>query len=280
MVTKQDIQSIDPYDFEELVAKLWDNKGYTTNLRKKSNDKGIDIEAKKGDIKEVIQVKRYSEGNKIGSADVRKYATLYQQTDANNVVLVTSGGVTKQARDLADDLNIKIIDGSGVVRQFNKYSIKTNNKNSKRSYSKKSNKRLSSSSTSKRSTSGGSTKNNSNLDVSQKEHVQPNSAGGVEFGRRVLGGIIHIIGVLLIAMFYAWVPPIFLNDVHVNYYESSIIPVTLSYFTMAFGTLFFWVRDVGEAEGEKVRLGTAALIILYLFLGIIFAFSFIANLFI
>ena len=118
MVTKQQLQSMDPYEFEELVADLWKSKGYTTNVRKKSGDKAVDIDAERGGRKEVIQVKRYSDGNKIGSEEVRKYATLYQQTDANQVVLVTSGQFTNDARKLADDLGVEIKNGGQIAQEL------------------------------------------------------------------------------------------------------------------------------------------------------------------
>ena len=123
MVTKQQLQSMDPYEFEELVADLWKSKGYTTNVRKKSGDRGVDIEAERGGRKEVIQVKRYSNDNKIGSEEVRKYATLYQQTDSNQVVLVTSGDVTNQARNLAPDLGVEIVDGAQLVQELQSNNI-------------------------------------------------------------------------------------------------------------------------------------------------------------
>ena len=135
MVTKRQLQSMDPYEFEELVAELWDSKGYTTNVRKKSGDKGVDIEADRGGRKEVIQVKRYSDGNKIGSEEVRKYATLYQQTDANQVVLVTSGEFTSSARELADDLGVEDIDGDELVRELNRNNVRVDGSSSKSSQS-------------------------------------------------------------------------------------------------------------------------------------------------
>lgn len=123
MVTKQELQSIDPYEFEELIAELWESKGYTTTVRSKSNDRGIDIEAERGGFKEVIQAKRYNETNKIGSKEVRTYATLYQQTDANQVVLVTSGQVVESAKELADDLHVDIFDGEDLCRELGEESI-------------------------------------------------------------------------------------------------------------------------------------------------------------
>jgi hypothetical protein len=36
MVTLQQIHSIDEYEFEKLVAELWETKGYETNVRSKA----------------------------------------------------------------------------------------------------------------------------------------------------------------------------------------------------------------------------------------------------
>jgi HJR/Mrr/RecB family endonuclease len=61
MATVREIQSIGPYDFEELIAELWETKGYDTNVRSKSNNEGINIDAERGGISEKIQVKRYGQ---------------------------------------------------------------------------------------------------------------------------------------------------------------------------------------------------------------------------
>lgn len=118
---------MDPYEFEELVAKIWELQGYETTVRKGSGDKGIDIEATKQMPiceKVLIQAKRYAEGNKIGSGQVRKYATLYQQVpDADTVVLVTTGEFTSQAEELALDLDVKAIDGEDFAELYNESHI-------------------------------------------------------------------------------------------------------------------------------------------------------------
>ncbi|ELZ84911.1 hypothetical protein C454_02745 [Haloferax gibbonsii ATCC 33959] len=107
---------MDPYDFEELVAEVWGRQGYQTTVRKGSGDRGIDVEATRDSPlseKVLIQVKRYSGKNKVGSNEVRKYATLYQQVpDADTVVIVTTGDVTSEGQILAGDLNVKIVDGN------------------------------------------------------------------------------------------------------------------------------------------------------------------------
>lgn len=125
MVSIDRLQSIDPpYKFERLISDIWVAKGYSTNIRKKSGDRGIDIEAEKGGYKQVIQAKRYSSGNKVGSQDVRKYATLYQQVPtANAVVIATSSRFTDEARRLAGDLNVEMYNGARIINEMQKFDI-------------------------------------------------------------------------------------------------------------------------------------------------------------
>jgi len=122
----------DPYEFEEFVAELWEDNRYTTDVRQGSGDRGIDVEATRGNKKELIQVKLYSPENKIGSGDVRKYATLYQQVpEANKVIIVTSSSFTSEAEKLANDLDVTLIDRDELAEMYfrsslNSYRVSTN----------------------------------------------------------------------------------------------------------------------------------------------------------
>lgn len=114
-------REIDPYEFEKLVAEIWRNYGYDCEVTSGSGDKGIDIIAtRSAPVSEVniIQAKRYSSDNKIGSKEVREYATLRQQEDADKVILVTTSEFTDPARDLAESLEVDIINGRELADQI------------------------------------------------------------------------------------------------------------------------------------------------------------------
>lgn len=116
---KYKFRQVDPYKFEELVATVWRLLGYQTDVKKKSGDRGIDITAIRPNEsnKTLIQVKRYTNKNKIGSGEVRKYATLYQQeSNVDSVVIVTSSTFTDQAKQLAQDLDIQAINGDQLAK--------------------------------------------------------------------------------------------------------------------------------------------------------------------
>jgi hypothetical protein len=116
------LQRLDPYEFEKLIAAIWENNGYSTKVHDQSHDKGIDVTAtRKKPVSEkiLIQAKRFKSENKVGSNEVRRYATLYQQDeDADTVVLATTSTFTQQAQTLAADLNVKTIDKHGLLERL------------------------------------------------------------------------------------------------------------------------------------------------------------------
>lgn len=115
----ENLRSMDPFEFEKLVASLWEKKGYRTTIKDQSHDRGIDIEAKKGDTKELLQVKRYNSENRVGSNEVRMYSTLYnQESNVDKVVIITSGEFTEPAKSLSEDLNIELVDGEMLLQEL------------------------------------------------------------------------------------------------------------------------------------------------------------------
>lgn len=113
-------QRMDNYAFEHFVADLWNLQGWETHVSQASNDQGIDVTATKNDPfeqKQLIQVKRYSDGNSVGSTAIQQYASLrHQEQSVDAVVVVTSSSFTKQARELGEKLNVKLVDGTDLVR--------------------------------------------------------------------------------------------------------------------------------------------------------------------
>jgi restriction endonuclease Mrr len=133
-ISKEEPQRIDLYEFENLVATIWESHGWDTAVTSGSGDRGIDVVATKKGItneKQVLQVKRYAKGNKVGSQDIRNYATLYQQEpDIDSVVMVTSSDFTDSAKTLAADLSIKLVNGDRLCEVLKNSDIKQlNHKN-------------------------------------------------------------------------------------------------------------------------------------------------------
>jgi hypothetical protein len=113
------LRGIDEYEFEELVADVWSERGWDTRVTTGSNDREIDVIAEKHSPfhqKQLIQAKRYSTDNNIGSPDIQQYSSLRQQeSDVDAIVVVTTSSFSKQAQRTADDLNVKLINGEGFA---------------------------------------------------------------------------------------------------------------------------------------------------------------------
>jgi len=116
---------MDPYEFEHFVADLWDRIGWETTVSTASADKGVDITARKSQPYEqllLIQAKRYGPNTTVGSPDVQQYASLrHQFENVDKVLIVTTNGYSRQAREIAADLNVKLIDGDGLVELIDEY---------------------------------------------------------------------------------------------------------------------------------------------------------------
>lgn len=116
---KRKLQEMDDYDFEHFVADLWEIQGWSTIVEQQSNDAGVDVRATKESPypqKHLIQAKRYGKSTKIGGPDIQQYASLKQQEQGvDSVVIVTTSSFTASARDRARDLNVKLVNGNDIV---------------------------------------------------------------------------------------------------------------------------------------------------------------------
>lgn len=124
---KRRLQNMDEYEFEELVADVWEAQGWETTVTTGAADRGIDVIATRHDPftqKQLIQAKRYSEGTTVGSPDIQQYASLRQQEEnVDAVVVVTTSGFSSQAESVAHDLNVKLISGDKLCHLIEKYDL-------------------------------------------------------------------------------------------------------------------------------------------------------------
>lgn len=122
------MQTIDPYDFEAFVARIWGAEGWSTSVEPDSNDMGVDVVARKHggviDQKLVIQTKRYSDGNKVGRPEVQQYLALREQdAEADAVAVVTTSDFTNSAQVWADNHNVKLVDGEDLAELVRKHNL-------------------------------------------------------------------------------------------------------------------------------------------------------------
>lgn len=113
------LQSMDNYEFEHLIADLWERQGWETTVTQSSNDAGIDVVATK-DLpvtqKALIQAKRYGPGTTVGGPAIQQYSSLKHQEDSvDSVIVITSNRFSRQAQNRARELNVKTVNGDELV---------------------------------------------------------------------------------------------------------------------------------------------------------------------
>ena len=121
------LQRMDPYAFEAFVADVWEHLGWDTRTVGEPGDRGIDVIATDGDAKQLIQAKRYGPSTTVGSPEVQQYASLRLQEDGvDQVTIVTTGSFSRQAEELAPDLDVILVDGEdllGILDELEAYEV-------------------------------------------------------------------------------------------------------------------------------------------------------------
>lgn len=119
---KQALQNMDEYEFENLIADLWTERGWETEVTRSTRDKGVDVVATRSEPfeqKQLIQAKRYGEGNKVSSTEVQQYNSLRdQERGVDSVIIITTSGFSTDAQKMAEQLNVKLIDGESLLQLF------------------------------------------------------------------------------------------------------------------------------------------------------------------
>ena len=130
---KEILHTMDPFQFEYLVADLLQKIGYEDiNVTKKSGDKGIDIVANLSiggitSVKTVIQVKRYAPLNKINGAvitQLRGSAEVGQRG-----LVITTSDFTKDGVDEAQAPNkmpVSLVNGEKRIQLLIKHGVGIN----------------------------------------------------------------------------------------------------------------------------------------------------------
>jgi len=111
---KSKLEDVPPITIEELVARIWNHYGYTANRTEKSQDSGFDVVATRTHPyprKEVIRVQHGGGNNDVvDNSIIQQASALPKQENADDVILVTTTSLTKDAESLAGDLDVIVVD--------------------------------------------------------------------------------------------------------------------------------------------------------------------------
>lgn len=115
----KDIQQMNGFDFEEVVADLFNAKGYDAKVTSGSGDQGADVVADKDFEKVVIQAKRYK--GKVSNSAVQEVVASMKHYNADRGLVITNSQFTSSARELASSNDIELWNGGKLKEQIEAY---------------------------------------------------------------------------------------------------------------------------------------------------------------
>lgn len=117
------LQEIDPYEFERLLAQLFRKMGYIVEETQFSHDRGIDLIIRISHFglshAWIVQAKRYTES--VGVKAIREYSSLRYRDRVDGVIIATTSYFTREAQEEAAEHNVKLIDGNLLAEMLNHY---------------------------------------------------------------------------------------------------------------------------------------------------------------
>ena len=112
-----------PYQFEELIQKLFEKMGYKAWTTPGSGDKGADVIAEKNGERVAIQVKKYKYSNLVTPAEVRSALGSMYHYKAKKAVVVTTSNFTVRAWEIADTSPVELWEKNTLQELIKKYFI-------------------------------------------------------------------------------------------------------------------------------------------------------------
>jgi len=117
------IRTMDPSDFEKLIADFFRKRGYLkANVIGCSCDRGVDVLSTnaEGEL-ELIQCKRYRKGNNIGSTPIQRVDSYMRSRGAKKAWVITTSDFTSEGYDEARITGVKTINGDDLIRSLEIY---------------------------------------------------------------------------------------------------------------------------------------------------------------
>ena len=106
--------TLDGWQFEEEVAKIFILNGYKATVTKGSGDGGVDIILEKEGYKAIVQCKHYK--NPVPPEPIRALWGCKDDFQADEVILVASSGITQSGADfISNKPNFKVLNLDDII---------------------------------------------------------------------------------------------------------------------------------------------------------------------
>ncbi|MBR0793971.1 restriction endonuclease [Bradyrhizobium jicamae] len=96
-----ELRRLDPFEFEDAVARMFERLGYSVRQTPKTKDGGRDAILTKDGVKYLVECKKYGDGLTSSRPDLQKFHSAIMSDKAKSGFFVTSGTFTKDAIDWA-----------------------------------------------------------------------------------------------------------------------------------------------------------------------------------
>lgn len=112
----KEIDRMDGFQFEKYLAALYVSLGYKAEVTKKTGDFGADLLLRKEGKMIVVQAKRY--GSNVGLKAVQEIMAAKTYYKADEAWVISNRNYTKQAVELAQTSQVKLVDRDELIKQI------------------------------------------------------------------------------------------------------------------------------------------------------------------
>lgn len=125
MWKEEQLHNMSWQEFEQLIGSLYSSQGYSVTVTQDTADKGVDVWMEKDGERTAVQVKQFSEANKVGRQTLQKLVSTIAKGDADKSLVVTSGEFTRTAVQYAEDFGpgLKLIDGEELIQLLSESDV-------------------------------------------------------------------------------------------------------------------------------------------------------------
>ena len=95
------LDTLDPFEFERMVAEKFQNRGYSVRLTRKSSDGGIDVWLSQDTKRIAVQCKRYGQNNPVSRPDIQKFIGAMITEGADEGIFISTSYFTDGAKKAA-----------------------------------------------------------------------------------------------------------------------------------------------------------------------------------
>lgn len=115
---KNRFQDFTPSEFEDFIAKVFQDKGYYVEQTNYSGDYGADLIITKENIKTAVQIKRYKKTNKVGVQDINQIIGAKSYYNCDRALILTTSSYSKQGENLAKETSVEYWNWENLLNLF------------------------------------------------------------------------------------------------------------------------------------------------------------------